>query len=191
MSEEITSWKLVPSELTITMLEAAQCHMDRGMSYHYLNAAYKAILSVAPETSANPAFWIDPSSLPMTHGAEHIYVTDISTDGCTQPVYLEPQEPSASVGMEPVADFGREKLVIEYCSQYGISDDDPRKADIVNAFCVGTNIQREQLAALQAKLEQAEKDKARLIEVLKLAKQFREHTGFIDTAIAKYEEKKS
>lgn len=42
--------------------------------------------------------------------------------------------------------FALERMAVEYCAQYGISDDDPRRADIINAFCVGAKIEREACA---------------------------------------------
>lgn len=39
--------------------------------------------------------------------------------------------------------FELEKKAIEYCTQYRITEDDPRRGDIINAFCVGARIERE------------------------------------------------
>ena len=39
--------------------------------------------------------------------------------------------------------FEIENKAVEYCEQYGISEDDPRRADVINAFCVGAQIERD------------------------------------------------
>jgi hypothetical protein len=54
----------------------------------------------------------------------------------------------ALVGESNVKKFELEKMAIEYCTQYGIADDDPRRDDIINAFCVGAKIEREACANL-------------------------------------------
>lgn len=104
MSEEIKGWKLVPIEPTEEMVKSGQC--DYGVvvfAPHQVTSVYRDMLAAAPEPSASPAFWIDPSAVPLSKGADHIYVTDINTDGNTLPIYLGPvREPSASVGMMPV-----------------------------------------------------------------------------------------
>jgi hypothetical protein len=38
--------------------------------------------------------------------------------------------------------FTAEKLFQKYCVQYGIKDDDPRRDDVLNSFCVGFNLGR-------------------------------------------------
>lgn len=44
--------------------------------------------------------------------------------------------------------FDLEKMAVDYCAQYGISEDDQRRGDIINAFCVGAKIEREACAKL-------------------------------------------
>jgi hypothetical protein len=44
--------------------------------------------------------------------------------------------------------FELEKKAIEYCTQYGITEDDMRRSDIINAFCVGADIEREECASI-------------------------------------------
>ena len=36
--------------------------------------------------------------------------------------------------------FNKEKAALAFCSHYRISEDDPRRADIINAFCVGARL---------------------------------------------------
>lgn len=58
--------------------------------------------------------------------------------------------------------FALERMAVEYCAQYGISDDDPRRDDIINAFCVGAKIEREACANL-AELRDDQESAARFI----------------------------
>ena len=44
--------------------------------------------------------------------------------------------------------FDVEKLAVEYCEQYGIDEADPRRFDVITAFCVGAKVARNKCASI-------------------------------------------
>lgn len=204
MSEEIKGWKLVPCEpteeilLRISPLKPTSGVLDsigREIAYKL----YQAMLAAAPEPSARtqskankPVFWVDPADIPITRDADTIYVTTSNFDGNTLPVYLAAPAPSASVGMEPVAYLDAQNRVVAV----GLESNHGGFVGTGRAIPASWTrlIPITELATLQAKLEQAEKDMEALLpamqEVLRISDRKHDAWDRVKELIAEYEVKK-
>lgn len=209
MSEEIKGWKLVPAAPTAEWSERYGRATLKSHPPAALNSEIAAMLAAAPEPSArtsdtelfhaairdlaaiNECLELDPDD----GGAEPIISAinelkdkcaefEHDVQDCLRATIVEP---SASVGMEPVGE---------------VTDTDLEPGDVIVTWTGDGNPLKykdrvysgEQLSTLQAKLEQAEKDKAELVDAIKpvLIISDRKHDAWdtVKELITKYEVKK-